>query len=447
MGEPFSEQEMAEFLAFAGLCYESDGDEDEGEGEHSGPPSGGNADGGSADGDLGEESKSCLGEESSGQPGAAEAAAAAAIDGHRSPQKRSSRSGGKRKISITRQQFRRLPCWLGEESAELREAVTQNRNSVGDSAFGGEAVPLRGVQGGKTKAPLKLKAKGAQKSPKKLSVSTPTREERGVSQIQNVLDGFAGKWTDKPGVTELERQSIGAIFVQRHYRQNMKRQLLMGRMTPMPRHRVDQRRSRTSGSARNSNSEPGSPSRAFGWDAKSRNSTDSAAAAGISYPPKRGSRTIGGAPVPAPAPAERSRSLLKRGFSRSRSASAFALADDSPRSPQPTEPTTLSTSTRSPDFNLPIPRASPTMSSLPSPRAAARTREEDHAPSGLPRSSPEGVPTRAFARSRRAASPFDSDPLSRKPSQVVGGGMVPEPSREPTTTPEPADEEDAKYTI
>ena len=115
---------------------------------------------------------------------------------------------------------------------------------------------------------------------------------------------------------------------------------------------------------------------------------------------------------------------------------------------QPAEPTTLGTSSRSPNVNLPSPRASPPTSSLPSPRAAARSREEDPALGGLPRSLPEGVPTRAFERSRRATPPVDSDRLSRQPSQAVGSSMVPEPSRQPTTTPEPVDgEEAASYTI
>ena len=430
MGEPFSEEEMAEFIAFAGLRYESDEDEDEGEG--GGPPSGGSANGGSADGDLG-------GEESSWQPGAAEAAAAA-LDGHCSPRKASSRSVDKRRISITRQQFRRLPCWLGEESAQLRQAVTQSRDSAGDSGFGGEAPPLRGVQGGKAKVPLKLKGKGAQKSPKKQSpertVSTLTREARDAEQIQNALGAFAGERAQKSVLTELQQQTISAIFVQRHYRQNMRRQLVMGRMTPMPRRSMDQRRSRTPGSARNTRSGPGASPRASGWGAKSRNSTASG---------RISSRSIGGAPLPAPAPVEPGRSFFKRGLSRSGS---LSLVDDPPRSQQPAEPTTLGTSSRSPNVNLPSPCASPPMSSLPSPRAAARSREEDPALGGLPRSSPGEGPTRAFERSRRATPPVDSDRLSRKPSQAVGGSMVPEPSRQPTTTPEPVDGEDAaRYTI
>ena len=79
MGEPFSEQEMAEFVAFAGLRYASDSEEEDDE------QKGAHANGG------GEES----GRSRSG----------------------SSRSGDRRRLRITRQQFRRLPCWLGEESA------------------------------------------------------------------------------------------------------------------------------------------------------------------------------------------------------------------------------------------------------------------------------------------------------------------------------------------
>ena len=428
MGEPFSEREMGEFLDFAGLRYESDEDEGEGEGEDGG----------------GEEDLP----ESSWQPGAAEAAAAA-VDGHCSPrQEGSSRSGDKRRISITRQQFRRLPCWLGEESAQLRQAVTEHRESDTSAA---ELPALRGVQGGKAKSGIKLKSKGTQKSPKKQSISVLTREERDADQVKNALGAFAGEWADKPVVTEQQQQIISAIYVQRHYRQNMKRQLIMGRMTPMP------RRSRSEpgrNSARNSKSS-GSPSRASGWGAKSRNSTGSAAAAsGISCSPTKRSRSVGGQAATAAAVEATSRTFLRRGLSRSTS-----LADDSPRSQQPVEPPTLSTATSTPNFNLPSPRASPRISFLASPRAAARSREEnpalseDPAPSGLQRSSSEGVPSRAFARSRRATPPIDSDRLSRKPSQAepspaVSGTMVPEPSRQPTTTPEPVDNlDEASYTI
>lgn len=308
--------------------------------------------------------------------------------------------------------------------------MTQNRDSVGDLGFGGEAPPLRGVQGGKAKVPLKLKGKGGkEKSPKspKSASSTLTREDRDAEQIQNALGAFADKggWAHKPVLTELQQQTISAIFVQRHYRQNMKRQLVMGRMTPMP------RRSRAPGSARNTKS-----SRASGWGAKSRSSTASG---------RFSSRSVGGAPPPAPAAVEPGRSCFRRGSSRS---GALSLVDDPPRSQQPAEPTTLGTSSRSPNVNLPSPRASPPTSSLPSPRAAARSREEDPALGGLPRSLPEGVPTRAFERSRRATPPVDSDRLSRQPSQAVGSSMVPEPSRQPTTTPEPVDgEEAASYTI
>ena len=146
-------------------------------------------------------------------------------------------------------------------------------------------------------------------------------------QIQDALGAF-GHAGELHQLTPMQRRVQAAILVQRHYRENMKRQLVMSRMTPLP-HRVGDRSSRSHAHHvhRNSSSRESSEG---GWREEKRAAARSTPEAG----------------------------RLKRAFIRNR-----ACSNSAPLSPQPVDQTS----------HLPSPRFSrgPVRPSLRT--AAART--------------------------------------------------------------------------